>query len=222
MYLRNAPIIAHYTRRKGTKYHTISTSLSDKFSYLIINKTLMIPSTCLNLQTVDRKPTNDQRHLSTSDRCLSYIYIYKRLRWSRGSVLAFSTQVRRFKPGRSRRIFRAKKSSARLPLGGEVKPSVPCRRYAACTRSLNLCGNWNLGKSTGQFLAHSSTFRCKYLSRRTGTWRRKWERLKAGESNGKLPPRICPGCSVPEPCENTNPSGRARVLRRSFSGQKVQ
>jgi hypothetical protein len=27
----------------------------------------------------------------------------------------------------------------------------------------------------------------------------KWERLKAGESNGKLPPRTCPGCSVPEP-----------------------
>ena len=32
-----------------------------------------------------------------------------------------------------------------------------------------------------------------------GTWRLKWERLKAGESNGKLPPRTCPGCSVSEP-----------------------
>jgi len=31
------------------------------------------------------------------------------------SVLAFGTRVRGFKPGRSRRIFRAKKSSARLP-----------------------------------------------------------------------------------------------------------
>ena len=41
------------------------------------------------------------------------------LRWSRGSVLAFSTQVRGFKPGRSRRIFRAKKSSARLPSEGK-------------------------------------------------------------------------------------------------------
>jgi len=30
--------------------------------------------------------------------------------WSRGSVLAFSTQVRGFKPGRSRRILRAKKN----------------------------------------------------------------------------------------------------------------
>jgi hypothetical protein len=39
----------------------------------------------------------------------------KRLRWSRDSVLAFGIQVRGFTPGRSRRIFRAKKSSARLP-----------------------------------------------------------------------------------------------------------
>ena len=36
------------------------------------------------------------------------ISVIKRLRWSRGSVLAFSTQVRGFEPGRSRRIFRAK------------------------------------------------------------------------------------------------------------------
>jgi len=43
---------------------------------------------------------------------------YKRLRWSRGSVLAFVTQVRGFAPGRSRQIFRAKKSSARLPSEG--------------------------------------------------------------------------------------------------------
>jgi len=34
---------------------------------------------------------------------------------------------------------------------------------------------------------------------RAGTWRRKWERLRAGESSGTQPPRICPGCSVPEP-----------------------
>ena len=43
----------------------------------------------------------------------------ERLRWSRGSLLAFGTQVRGFKPGRSRRIFRAKKSSARLPSEGK-------------------------------------------------------------------------------------------------------
>ena len=34
---------------------------------------------------------------------------------------------------------------------------------------------------------------------RTGTWRRKWGRRKAGESNGKLAPSTCPECSVPGP-----------------------
>jgi hypothetical protein len=53
--------------------------------------------------------------------------MYQRLRWSRGSVLAFGTRVRGFKPGRSRRIFRAKKTLSTPPFGGEVKPSVPCR-----------------------------------------------------------------------------------------------
>jgi len=32
-----------------------------------------------------------------------------------------------------------------------------------------------------------------------GTWQLKWQHLKVGESNGKLHPRTCPGCSVPEP-----------------------
>ena len=43
------------------------------------------------------------------------------------SVLASGTQVRRFKPGRSRRIFRAKNILSTPSFGGEVKPSVPCR-----------------------------------------------------------------------------------------------
>jgi hypothetical protein len=39
----------------------------------------------------------------------------ERPRWSRGSVLAFGTQVCGFAPGQSHQIFRAKISSARLP-----------------------------------------------------------------------------------------------------------
>ena len=69
----------------------------------------------------------------------TFFYIilsYYWLRWSRSSVLAFSTQVRGLKPGRSRRIFRAKKILNTPSFGGEVKPSVPCRRFAACKRSL--------------------------------------------------------------------------------------
>jgi hypothetical protein len=63
--------------------------------------------------------------------------ICKRLRWSRGSVLAFGTQVHRFKPSRSRRIFKSEKILSPPSFRGEVKPSVPCRRFAACKRSLN-------------------------------------------------------------------------------------
>jgi hypothetical protein len=48
----------------------------------------------------------------------------KRLRWSRGSVLAFGTQARGFKPGRNRRIFRGENILSTPSLGGEVKPSV--------------------------------------------------------------------------------------------------
>ena len=64
-----------------------------------------------------------------------------RLRWSRGSVLAFGTQVRGFKPGQSRRIFKGEKILSTLFFGGKVKPSVPCRRFAACKRSLELRGS---------------------------------------------------------------------------------
>ena len=78
----------------------------------------------------------------------SFFQSYSKLRWSRGSVLAFSTQVCGFKPGRSRRIFRAKKILSTPSFGGEVKPLVPCRRFAACKRSLNLPGSRNLGKIT--------------------------------------------------------------------------
>jgi hypothetical protein len=77
--------------------------------------------------------------------CVKAIWFYlqkrvaeKWLRWSRGSVLAFSTQVRRFKPGRSRQIFKGVKILSMPSFGGEVKPSVPCRRFAACKRSLNV------------------------------------------------------------------------------------
>ena len=46
-------------------------------------------------------------------------------------------------------FFRAKKVVSTPSFGGEVKPSVPCRRFAACKRSLNLSGSRNLGKITG-------------------------------------------------------------------------
>jgi len=65
-------------------------------------------------------------------------------------VLAFGTQVRGFKPGRSCRIFRANSTPS---FGGEVKPTVPCRRFTACERSLNLRGSRNLDKITNGHLS---------------------------------------------------------------------
>ena len=69
-----------------------------------------------------------------------------RLWWSRGSVLAFGTQVRVFKPRPmpSDFFFRAKKKSLCTPsFGREVKPSVRCRIFTACKRSLNV--TWKSG-----------------------------------------------------------------------------
>ena len=48
-------------------------------------------------------------------------------------MLVFGTQVRGFKPGRSRWIFQGEKILNTPSFGGEVKPSVP-RRFTACKR----------------------------------------------------------------------------------------
>ena len=71
-----------------------------------------------------------------------------RLRWSRGSVLAFGTQVRGFKPGRSRRIFKGEKILSTPSFGGEVKPSVPRKR------SLNVAWNSTFSQNYRTILAH--------------------------------------------------------------------
>jgi hypothetical protein len=46
------------------------------------------------------------------------------------SELAFGTRVREFEPGRSSRIFQGEKILSAPSFGGEVKPSVPRRRFA--------------------------------------------------------------------------------------------
>jgi hypothetical protein len=59
-----------------------------------------------------------------------------RPRWSSGYRACHCTHG--FKPDRGRWIFMGdKKSLARTSFGGEVKPSVPCRRFTACKRTLH-------------------------------------------------------------------------------------
>ena len=76
------------------------------------------------------------------------------------SALAFSTQVRRFIPGRSRRIFKGEKILSTPSFGGKVKPSVPCRRFAACKRSLNVARKSIFRQSYRTFLATRGLWRC--------------------------------------------------------------
>ena len=102
-----------------------------------------------------------------------------------GSVLAFSTQVRGSKPGLSLRIFKGEKILSTPSFGGEVKPSVPCRRFAACKTSLNGVEVVISAKLPDNFLAHSSHFRRWDLSRRDGrggTW---WWKVGTSKSGGK-------------------------------------
>ena len=93
------------------------------------------------------------------------------------------------------RIFQVEKILSTPSFGGEVKPSVPCRRFTACKRSLNLLGSRNLGKITGQIsrpqfhlsllgsLASLRTYR--HLAARVGT-------SKGGGKQWKITPKNLP------------------------------
>jgi len=56
------------------------------------------------------------------------------------------------------------------------KPSVPCRSFTACKRSLNVTCKSAFRQNYRTFLAHSSTFRRWVLSR-GDVWWQKFERL---------------------------------------------
>jgi hypothetical protein len=68
--------------------------------------------------------------------------------------MAFGTQVRGFKPGRNRWNIKGDKNLSTPSFGGEVKPSVPCRRFAACKRYLELGGSRFLDEICRKFVAH--------------------------------------------------------------------
>ena len=81
-------------------------------------------------------------------------------------MLSFSTQVRGLKPGRSRRIFKGEKILSTPSFGEEVKPWVPCRRFAACKKSLNVAWKSTLRQNYRTFLAHRvPPFAARGLSR---------------------------------------------------------
>jgi hypothetical protein len=86
--------------------------------------------------------------------------------------------------------------------GREVKPLASCRSFGACKRSLNGVKRRHFGKITGLFSPTVPLFVTR-SARVDGdveaSGGEKWERLKSGENNGKLPLRTCLECSVPQP-----------------------
>ena len=84
----------------------------------------------------------------------------KRLRWSRGKRAGLwypSSQVQtRPKPS----DFSGEKILSAPSFGGEVKLSVPCRKFTAYKRTQKWRGSRHFQQNSRQFLAHSSTFRC--------------------------------------------------------------
>ena len=81
-------------------------------------------------------------------------------------------------PAETVRFLGRKKSSTRFPSEGEVKPSVPCRSFTACKRSLNVTCISAFRLNYRTFLANSSTFRRWVLWRgdtRGDAWWRKLE-----------------------------------------------
>jgi hypothetical protein len=92
----------------------------------------------------------------------------------------------RVKPGRNRRIFKGEKILSTPSFGREVKPSVPCRRFAECKRFLELRGSRILDEI------------CRDISRprrvppsaarglsRCWTWRHLQEKVGTSKGGGK-------------------------------------
>ena len=92
------------------------------------------------------------------------------LRWSRGSVLAFGTQVRGFRPAQSCRIFQGKKILSTPSFGMEVKSFVPCRRFMACKRSLNVTWKSDIFRQNSSAISRPSCSSFHYY----GPW---WRHL---------------------------------------------
>ena len=154
-----------------------------------------------NIETSERRRnrrTNKLRNNRFTVCLTKYMYIYT------ASVVQRqrSTQVCGFKPGRSIRIFGRK----------NPEHAFLRRRSKAVGPMSQICGIKKIAKFRWKSEFRQNYYRTSFsptvspLAARItrvfedgGTWRLKWERLKAGEGNGKLPSRTCPVCSVPEP-----------------------
>ena len=83
---------------------------------------------------------------------IPYMFSQKYIIQRKHSKIHHLSQVRGFKPGRSRRVFQRKNILSTPSFGRELKPFVPCRRSTACKRSLNVTWKSQLSvEITGRF-----------------------------------------------------------------------
>ena len=73
-----------------------------------------------------------------------------------------------FKPGRKRRIYKGEKILSEPSFGGEVKLSVPCRRFSACKRSVNVA--WKSTFRQNYRTIHAHKFHLSLLGSLASAW----------------------------------------------------
>ena len=90
---------------------------------------------------------------------------------------------------RSRRIFKGEKILSTPSFGGEVKPSVPSRRFAACTRFLN---GENYQTTLSPTVPTSAAVISHVVADVEAPGGEKWEHLKSGGKQWQATPKNLP------------------------------
>ena len=85
-------------------------------------------------------------------------------------MLAFGTQARGFKPGRSLPIFQGENILSTPSFGKEVKPFVPYRRFTTCKRFLNVTWKSDIFRQNSSAISRPSSSSFHYY----GLW---WRHL---------------------------------------------
>jgi len=83
-----------------------------------------------------------------------------RFRWSRGKHAGLWYPSSRVQTRPKPLDFLGEEILSTLFFGGEVKPSVQCRKFTACKRTQKWHGSRHFLQNSRQFLAHISSFRC--------------------------------------------------------------
>ena len=122
----------------------------------------------------------------------------ERLRWSRGERVQT-----RPKPS----DFSGEKILSAPSFGGEVKPSIQCRKFTACKRTKKWRGSCHFRQNSRQILAHSSTFHCCGSLTSFQTWGTpgggNWNVLITGPSSWGFDVPLATALCKNLPAENT-------------------